>query len=102
MNNPTDGAGEVVLAIRVRPAASRTAVGGRYAGQFGDALVVAVNAPPVEGRATEAVLKAVAAALGVRPRQVRLVAGATSRDKRVAVSDPPADLDARIAALMEG
>lgn len=94
------GGAEVVLAVRVRPGASRIAVGGRYEGPSGDALVVAVTAPPVDGRATEAVLRAVADALGVRPRQVRLVSGTTSRDKRIGISDPPLDLDVRIASLM--
>src|SRR6185369_13269764 len=56
----------VTVAIRVRPGASRTAVGGRYDGPFGPALVVAVQAPAVEGRATEAAVRAVARALGVK------------------------------------
>jgi uncharacterized protein len=63
--------------------------------------VVAVSARAVDGAATEAVLVAVAKALGVRPRQVTLVRGATSRDKLLEISDPPDDLQARIAALRE-
>ena len=45
-----------VSRVRVRPGASRTAVGGRYDGPLGPALVVAVTAPAVDGRATEAAL----------------------------------------------
>ncbi|MBI3685745.1 MAG: DUF167 domain-containing protein [Actinobacteria bacterium] len=71
--------------IRVRPAASRPAVGGAYDGPRGRALVVAVAAPAVDGRATEAALRALAAALGVPRRCLRLVLGAGSRDKLVAV-----------------
>ena len=71
------------VAIRVRPGASRTRVGGSH----GDRLVVAVTARAVDGAATEAALRAVADALGLRPRQVWLVAGATSRDKVVEVAD---------------
>lgn len=89
------------LAIRVKPGSSRTAVGGRYdggrydggqdsggqrrGGQPGGALIVAVSARAVDGRATEAALRAVADAFGVRRRDVSLVAGATSRDKVVEI-----------------
>jgi uncharacterized protein (TIGR00251 family) len=73
----------VRIAIRVRPGASRTRVGGLH----GDRLVIAVTARAVDGAATQAALVAMAEALGVRPRLVRLVSGATSRDKVVEVSD---------------
>lgn len=69
------------IAIRVKPGASRTRVGGRH----GDALVVAVQARAVDGAATKAALEAVADAFGVRARHVTLVSGATSRDKVVEV-----------------
>ncbi len=71
--------------VRVKPGSSRTRVGGSY----GDppALVVAVNAPAVDGRATEAVLKALAKALGVRRSEVSLVSGHTSRTKIIEVPD---------------
>ncbi|HEY8472749.1 MAG TPA: DUF167 domain-containing protein [Natronosporangium sp.] len=71
----------VVVAVRVKPGASRTRVGGTYDGPHGRALVVAVNAPAVDGRATEAARRALAEALGVRRSAVSLRAGAASRDK---------------------
>jgi len=88
----------VRVRIRVRPGTSRTAVGGSY----GDALVVAVSAPAVDGRATEAALVAVAVAFGVRRRQVALVSGGTSRDKIVEIDGDPAELTAVLAALRAG
>jgi len=88
------------VAVRVRPGASRTRVGGSYGTGADVRLVVAVTARAVEGAATAAVLAAVADSLGVRPRQVTLVLGSTSRDKLVEISDPPADVDARLAALL--
>jgi len=63
--------------------------------------VVAVTAPPVDGRATEAVLRAVADALGLRPRDLALKAGATSRDKLLEVTGADG-LAARVDALREG
>ena len=90
----------LTLAIRVRPGASRAKVGGCYAGPWGLALVVAVNAPPVDGKATDAALKAVAKALGVRPGDLSLRTGAASRDKLLQIAAPPDDIAARITALM--
>jgi uncharacterized protein len=83
----------VRVTIRVRPGAGRTLVGGSYDG----ALVVRVSAPPVDGRATAAALAALAAALGLRPREVTLVTGATSRTKVVEIPDAAA---AAYAALL--
>jgi hypothetical protein len=87
------------VAIRVRPGASRTRVGGAY----GDSLVVAVSARAVDGAATDAALAAVATALGLRRREVTLVTGTTSRDKvvEIATTDPDA-VRRRIAELLEG
>jgi uncharacterized protein YggU (UPF0235/DUF167 family) len=74
--------------VRVRPGAGRTRVGGRYEGPHGPALIVAVGAPAVDGKATEAVRKALAAALKVLPGEVSLRLGATSRDKVFTVTAP--------------
>jgi len=88
------------VAIRVRPGASRTRVGGAY----GERLVVAVGARAVDGAATEAALDAVAKAFGVRRRAVTLVAGATSRDKvvQIELADDAAAAEAqtRLAGLL--
>lgn len=88
----------VRLAVRVKPGAARTRVGGSY-GDAG-ALVVAVSERAVDGKATAAALLALARALGLSRGAVTLVSGAASRDKVVEVADPPADLGARIQALL--
>ena len=87
-------------AVRVRPGASRTRVGGSY----GDppALVVAVTAPAVDGRANHAVVRALAEALDVPVRYIEIVRGHTSRSKVIRVTDPPPDLGERIARLTSG
>jgi len=96
---PGGTAEPVTLAIRVKPGSSRTRVGGSYAGPLGDALVVAVTARPVDGAATVATLVAVAEALGIRPRQIRLGSGHTSRDKLLIVDEPPPDFTVRVEKL---
>lgn len=67
------------ITIWVRPGSARPGVGGEHDG----ALMVRVSAPAVDGKATAAALAAVAAAFGVRPHAVTLVAGAASRRKIV-------------------
>ena len=84
------------VTIRVRPGASRTEVAGSHDG----ALVVRVTAPAVDGRATEAALRAVADAFDVRPRAVTLVSGATSRTKIVEVNAEATAVSARLAELL--
>ncbi|GAB7037846.1 hypothetical protein JCM9533A_16960 [Catenuloplanes niger JCM 9533] len=88
--------------VRVKPGASRARVGGRHDGPHGPALVVAVNAPPVDGRATEAARKALASALGVRPASVTLKLGAASRDKVFLVAGAPEALSAAVTELRDG
>lgn len=92
----------LVVAVRVKPGAGRVKVGGCYPGPHGPALVVAVSAPAVDGRATEAARRALAAALQVRPRAVALRSGATSRDKLFTVAGGDADLRSRLGALRDG
>jgi uncharacterized protein YggU (UPF0235/DUF167 family) len=90
------------IVVRVKPGAARTRVGGEYGGPaFGGAgsLVVAVRERAVDGKATAAALAALAEALGVPAWTLRLVSGATGRDKIIAIADPPPDLADRIAAL---
>jgi uncharacterized protein len=82
----------------VRPGARQVLVGGRYDGRLGTALLVSVVARPVDGRATEAVVKALAEAFGVPSRQVSLVSGLRSRDKIFEVIAPEAE--ARLGQLL--
>jgi len=86
----------VRVAVRVRPGAARTAVGGRHR----DALVVCVTGRPAGVAATHTVLRAVAEAFSVPRRAVTLVTGATSRDKVIEVAGPPAPLARRLGELL--
>lgn len=97
--DPSPDPAALSVAVRVRPGAGRTRVGGSYAGPHGPALIVAVGAPAVDGKATEAVRVALADALGVRPRDVTLRLGATSRDKVFTVAG---DVAERLATLRDG
>jgi uncharacterized protein (TIGR00251 family) len=73
--------GGVVVHIHVQPRAGTTEITGRH----GDALRIRVAAPPVDGRATTAALRALADALSVPASAVHLLSGDRSRLKRVKV-----------------
>jgi uncharacterized protein (TIGR00251 family) len=69
---------DLVVHLHVQTRGGRDAVVGRHGG----ALKVRVAAPPVDGRANEAVRALLARSFGVAPGRVDLVSGATSRTKR--------------------
>jgi hypothetical protein len=72
----------LTLTLHVQPGAKRTGV----AGLHGEALKIRLAAPPVEGRANEALLKFIAEVFGVPLRQVELKQGGQSRHKVVAIT----------------
>jgi len=74
------------LRVRVQPRASRT----RVVGVRGDALAIAVQAPPVDGAANTAVVALIADWLGVAKSRVEVVRGETARAKTLAISGEPA------------
>ncbi len=69
------------ISVRLTPRAKRDAI----EGWRGDVLRVRVVAPPVDGKANEALVRLLAAALGVPKSGVVIVAGAAARDKTVEV-----------------
>ena len=71
-----------VIRVRVQPRASRDEV----VGWLEDTLRVRVTAPPLDGRANEAVRGLIARAAGVPPSAVAIVAGEHGRDKLVGVA----------------
>ncbi len=87
------------ITVRVKPGASRARVGGSHGEP--PALVVAVHEQPVDGQANAAVIAALAAALGIRRRDVNVIAGRTNRTKIVEIhADDGHAIKARIAELL--
>ena len=70
-----------LLPVRVTPGASRDAL----LGWQGDVLRLSVAAPAQRGKANEAALRLLAAALGVPRERLRIVRGHTSRQKVIAI-----------------
>ncbi len=76
-----DGA-SVTLTLHIQPGASRT----EAVGLHGEALKLRLAAPPVDGKANACLLAFFADFLGCPKSAVELVAGATSRQKRVRIT----------------
>jgi hypothetical protein len=82
-------AGGVTLAVRAQPGAKKTAITGIYGEGASAQLKIAVQAPPVEGRANEALIAFLAEMFEVPRRAVELVSGELSRSKVFRVSGVP-------------
>lgn len=87
-----DAAGTVSLCVHAQPGAKRTEV----AGLHGESVKIRLAAPAREDRANEALVDYLAQRFAVPRRNVTLVAGAKSREKRLEVRGsallPPAAL----------
>ena len=89
----TETNGRVRFAVHLQPRASRSEV----AGVHGDALKVRIAAPPVDGAANEALVKFLSDLFAVGRRDVRIVAGETSRSKIVEIEGVTAQDVRRLA-----
>lgn len=73
--------GGVTLAVRAQPGAKKTAITGIYSEAESAQLKIAVQAPPVEGRANAALVEHLAELFAVPRSSVELVSGELSRSK---------------------
>ena len=71
--------GGCVICVRVIPRASKNQI----QGVLGDALKIRLQAPPVEGKANEALVRFLADTLRLPARNIGLLSGATGRNKRL-------------------
>jgi len=72
----------VTFAVKVHPRAKKNAI----TGEVGDALKVALTAPPVDGKANEACVEFFAKLLKVPRSSVTIASGQTSRNKVIRVA----------------
>ena len=81
------------IRVKAVPGASRDQI----AGALADRLKIRISAPPEGGKANEAICRLLAGALGVRPRDIELIAGHASPEKTLLVSGrSPDEVDARL------
>lgn len=85
--------GRITLTLHIQPGAKKT----EFAGLHGDALKIRLSAPPVDGKANEALIKFIATTLHLPKSAVNLKSGQTSRRKVLEVSGTTAEAIARFA-----
>jgi len=69
------------FALRVQPRASRN----KIAGLMGDAIKLAITAPPVDGKANEAVIEYFADLFRIPKSSVVIISGQTGRNKLITI-----------------
>jgi uncharacterized protein len=79
--------GAALVKVRLTPRGGRDEIGGERAG----ALLVRVAAPPVDGRANDALCRLLARSAGVPKARVEVIRGATRREKTVRIEGVEAD-----------
>jgi uncharacterized protein (TIGR00251 family) len=88
-------AGGIELNIRVIPRARKS----ELAGVRGEAVLVRLAAPPVEGAANAALIELLSRQLDVPRRSIRIVSGERSRDKRVRIAGVSAATAAQVLGI---
>jgi uncharacterized protein (TIGR00251 family) len=81
MNKPKSKDG-LVLKIKVEPRSSRSEI----VGQYGDAVKVKLNSPPVDGKANTELIALLAKEYGVSKKDVEIISGLSSKNKMVRLS----------------
>lgn len=71
----------VTLAVRAQPGAKKTAIVGIYGEGDSAQLKIQVHAPPIEGRANDALIQFLAESLATPRKNVELISGELSRSK---------------------
>ena len=90
---------QLLIEIRVRPNSSRNKVGGTVGEP--PRLIVAVQAPAVDGKANDAVIKELSKAFDCRARDFTIVFGELGRDKRLLVDGDLEKLQKRYEELQQ-
>ena len=86
------------LRVRVIPRASTSGISGRR----GDAILVRLVAPPVDGAANDALIEFLSRTFGRPRRDITIVSGGKSRDKRVSIEGiTDAELSSRLSGILD-
>ncbi len=87
----------LLLELRITPGSSKNRILGRYGEKQ---IKVAIQSPPVDGKANEALVKFIAEAFSVSQKNVELISGGSSRSKKIFISGNPQELQSHLDLLL--
>jgi uncharacterized protein len=88
----------VTFAVKVHPRARKNAI----TGVVGDALKLALTAPPLDGKANQAVVEFFSELFAIPRSSITIASGETSRNKVIRVSGVArADVERRLSAVLD-
>ncbi len=73
---------DILLKVYLQPKASKNEITGSYR----DGIKVKVTAPPIEGKANEALIRLLAKGFGISPSSIEIIKGLHSREKTLRIS----------------
>jgi len=76
------GIKDIVLKVYLQPKSSKNEIVGEYR----DGIKIKVTAPPVEGKANEALIRFLAKEFGISPSCIEIIKGQHSREKTLRIS----------------
>jgi uncharacterized protein (TIGR00251 family) len=81
----------MIIKVHLQPGAKRNEIVGRH----GDAIKIKIKikAPPVDGKANEALIEFLSETLGIAKSKIEIVSGHTSRQKLVSIACNEALID---------
>ena len=85
----------LILNLRIIPRASKDEI----AGCLGDALKIRIQAPPVEGKANQYLIKFLSKHWKIPRRNIELLSGETGRNKRIKLIDPSTELRKKLSEI---
>ena len=84
---------DIILKVYLQPKSSKNEI----VGPFRDGIKIKVTAPPIEGKANEALIQFLAKELGISISSIEIFKGHRSREKTLRISNPnPLDFKKKI------
>ncbi|MCF7848965.1 MAG: DUF167 family protein [Kiritimatiellales bacterium] len=89
--------GDIVINLRIIPRAAKNAVQGLH----GDALKIRLQAPPVEGKANQALVKFLSKHWKIPRADIEILSGETGRNKRIRIRNAPVSLRHNLESITD-